>query len=148
MFIRIDGSTGVPIWQQIVWQVTRQAVSGGLATGDRLSTVRELAGELRVNPNTVAKAYQELERAGVVETRRGLGTFVCDMSARPSHANGSAAVVERIDALMVEAIQMRLDPVELRAMIEERMRSMGLVESEAAPKRSVKGGAGQEGRNR
>jgi GntR family transcriptional regulator len=147
MFIRIDGSTGAPIWQQIVAQVTRQAVSGGLATGDRLSTVRELAGELRINPNTVAKAYQELERGGIVETRRGLGTFVCDVSLRPAHANGSASVVERIDSMLVEAIQLRLAPEELRALIEERMRSMGL-ESVDARKSGGAGDAVREGRNR
>jgi GntR family transcriptional regulator len=122
MFIRIDPSTGVPIWQQIVGQVTRQAVSGAVVSGERLATVRELASELRVNPNTVAKAYQELERDGIVETRRGLGTFVTDLSTRRPSQNGRAALVERIDAVVVEAIQMRVDAAELKTMVDERMR--------------------------
>mgnify|MGYP001030540141 FL=1 len=76
MWFHIDPSSGTPIYRQIVDQV-RQAVAGGtLRPGDRLPSVRDLALELALNPNTVAKAYQELERSGVIETPRGKGSFV------------------------------------------------------------------------
>jgi len=132
MFIRIDSSSGVPIWQQIVSQGIRQIVSGSILAGDRLPTVRELAGDLRINPNTVAKAYQELERSGYVETRRGLGTFVSDTTVREPDDTNRAALIDRIDALLVEAMQMRLDSAQLQLLIEDRMETMGLNKIAAA----------------
>lgn len=123
MYIRIDPSSGVPIWQQVVAQVTRQAVSGLLAAGDQLPTVRDLAAELRVNPNTVAKAYQELERSGIVATKRGLGTFVIEHDGKEG-ADAIQSLNERIDAAIVEALQMRLDPVSFIAVVQDRMNAL------------------------
>jgi len=120
MYIRIDSSSGVPIWQQVVAQVTRQAVSGMVVSGDQLPTVRELAAELRVNPNTIAKAYQELERSGIVETKRGLGTFIIEHAGN-SGADSIESLNERIDAAVVEAIQMRLDSASFVAIVQDRM---------------------------
>ena len=76
MEIRLDGKSGVPFYRQIVEQVKFAVARGGLATGDRLPTVRQLAVDLSVNPNTVVRAYRELEFAGVIDTQQGSGTFV------------------------------------------------------------------------
>ncbi|HYH82656.1 MAG TPA: GntR family transcriptional regulator [Longimicrobium sp.] len=75
MLIDLDLSDGRPLYQQIVDEVRRAVVQGTLEAGDALPSVRALAAELRVNPNTVQQAYRELERAGLVYGRRGQGTF-------------------------------------------------------------------------
>ena len=74
--LTIDPSDAAPIWRQIEDGVRRMVVSGALAAGDSVPSVRDLARELRVNPATVSKAYQRLTAAGVLEVRRGEGTFV------------------------------------------------------------------------
>jgi GntR family transcriptional regulator len=74
--VKVDTTLPVPIWSQIEDGVRHLVASGALAPGDPLPSVRDLAREQRINPNTVAKAYQRLADAGVLETRRGEGTFV------------------------------------------------------------------------
>ncbi len=131
MYIRIDSSSGVPLWQQVVAQVTRLAVSGGFAPGERLPTVRELATELRINPNTVARAYQELERDGVVETRRGSGTFAAETPAGPHPAlqERLGRIAPRVDALAVEAVQLQIGEDDLLRLVAERMRQIARTSS-------------------
>ncbi len=124
MLIRIDSSTGVPIWQQIVQQVTRQVMSAAYVSGERLPTVRELAAELRVNPNTVARAYQDLERDGIVETRRGLGTFACDLATSQPPAGRIRLIADRIDELLREAQNLQIDSEQLMELFEERLRRL------------------------
>ena len=79
MLITIDATDPRPIYQQIVDEVRRGLVLGTLGAGDPLPSVRQLAGELKVNPNTVQQAYRELEREGLVHVRRGKGTYVAEM---------------------------------------------------------------------
>lgn len=74
--LEIDHKKGLPIYLQIVEQVKHQIAIKSLTVGDQLSTVRAMAVMLEVNPNTVAKAYTELERTGILKTRQGSGTFV------------------------------------------------------------------------
>jgi GntR family transcriptional regulator len=74
--IRIDAKSGVPFYRQIIEQVKFAIARGDLSPGDRLPTVRQLAVDLSINPNTVIRAYRELEIAGVLETQQGSGTFV------------------------------------------------------------------------
>ena len=78
MRLTIDPKSGVPFYRQIIDQVQFAIADGRLGQGDQLPTVRQLAVELKVNPNTVARAYQELEIKGVVNTQMGTGTFVGD----------------------------------------------------------------------
>ena len=73
--IRIDGKSGVPLYRQIIEQV-EFSVGGELQVGDQLPTVRQLAVELAINPNTVLRAYREMEIKGVLDTQQGSGTFV------------------------------------------------------------------------
>jgi len=77
----IDSSDPLPIYAQLDRAIRLAVATGKLRRGDRLPTVRQLAVDLRINANTVAKVYAELERAGVVETQRGVGTFVEDFGA-------------------------------------------------------------------
>lgn len=76
--LKVDATLPVPIWSQIEDAVRHLVASGALRPGDALPSVRDLAREQRINPNTVAKAYQRLVDAGVLETRRGEGTFVAE----------------------------------------------------------------------
>ena len=76
MDIRIDPKSGVPFYRQIIEQVKFAIARSDLSPGDRLPTVRQLAVDLSVNPNTVIRAYRELEIEGVLETQQGSGTFV------------------------------------------------------------------------
>ncbi len=79
---RVDAGSGVPIYRQLVEQVRRDVMMGRLSPGDQLPTLREVVDAVAINPNTVAKAYAELEHEGLVVRRQGMGTFVA--SAPPS----------------------------------------------------------------
>lgn len=121
MWFHIDPSSGTPIYRQIVDQV-RQAIAGGtLSPGDRLPPVRDLAIELAVNPNTVAKAYQELERDGVIETSRGRGTFVAGEAAQVTDAEKAERLLPFIDRLIAEAYFLGISDDKLRSLLGERL---------------------------
>jgi len=74
----LDLHTGVPVYRQLIDQVRAGMASGALAAGDQLPTVRQLAVDLEINPNTVMRAYRELELGGLLETHQGTGTFISD----------------------------------------------------------------------
>ena len=74
----LDNSKGIPFYRQIIQQIELAVISGRLAPGTRLPTIRSLAIELKINPNTIAKAYSELEIRGLVNTQVGSGTFISD----------------------------------------------------------------------
>ncbi len=76
MFTEIDGQSSVPYYRQIAEQIRRGVAAGTLTAGDQLPSVRELASRLLVNPNTVARCYRDLEQEGLIETRRGEGTYL------------------------------------------------------------------------
>jgi len=73
---RLDLHTGVPVYRQLIDQVRAGVASGSLSAGDQLPTVRQLAVDLSINPNTVMRAYRELELGGMLETHQGTGTFI------------------------------------------------------------------------
>jgi GntR family transcriptional regulator len=79
---RLDLHSGVPVYRQIVDQVRGGVASGALAVGDQLPTVRQLAVDLSINPNTVVRAYRELEFGGLLETHQGTGTFISAQKIR------------------------------------------------------------------
>ncbi|MGR6969180.1 GntR family transcriptional regulator [Streptomyces cynarae] len=86
---RIDRGSGVPAYVQIVEQTERALRMGTLQIGDKLPTAREVVAATAINPNTVLRAYRDMEQAGLVELRRGLGTFVTRSLARPGAENDS-----------------------------------------------------------
>ena len=121
MLFRLDTETGVPLYQQVVEQVRRMIASGTVLPGDRLPTVRELAADLVVNPNTVAHAYQMLEQAGVVETRRGQGTFACEPSARMTREQGRERVAALLDRALAEASLLNVPAEDVADLCRERI---------------------------
>ena len=120
MDIHISPHDGVPIYLQIVNQVKYLVASGRLAPGDELPAIRVLAQRLVVNPNTVARAYRELEVAGVVEKRRTAGTYVSDAGSRLARRERLKIVVERIDALLAEARQLGIGTDEVVELLRQR----------------------------
>ena len=83
----LDLATGVPVYRQIIDQVTTGMATGSLKRGDQLPTVRQLAVDLAINPNTVVRAYRELEIRGVLETQQGTGTFISTKEVKPDEAD-------------------------------------------------------------
>ena len=112
MLIRIDEKDPRPIYQQIVDEVRRALVTGTLGADDPLPSVRELAAELRVNPNTVQQAYRELEREGIAYVRRGQGTYIAEGQGSNARARTASAVAVAARALR-EAYRHGLDAEEL-----------------------------------
>jgi GntR family transcriptional regulator len=121
MWLHIDPSSGTPIYRQIVGQVTQAVASGVLRPGEKLPSVREMAVELAVNPNTIAKAYQELERDGVIETPRGKGSFIADREHTLSEGERLRQFAEGADRLVADAYRLRIDPERALAVLRERL---------------------------
>jgi GntR family transcriptional regulator len=120
MQIHISPSDGLPIYLQIVNQVKYLVASGRLAASEELPPIRTLASQLVINPNTVARAYRELELAGVVEKRRTAGTFVSDSGSPLARREKLRILTQRIDALVAEARQMNVDVDTVIEIIRQR----------------------------
>lgn len=124
MQIHITTADGVPIYQQIVNQVKYLVASGRLSPGDEMPPIRVLAERLIVNPNTVARAYRELEAAGVVEKRRTAGTYVSEQGSPLARKERLKILTERVDALLAESRQMDVPFDELVKILDKRNQSM------------------------
>jgi GntR family transcriptional regulator len=120
MNVRIDPSDGVPIYLQITNQVKRLVASGRLARGDELPPIRVLAERLIINPNTVARAYLELERAGIVTKRHGTGTYVSSEPAEIGARERLRILTQRADALLVDAAHLGTTMDEVIDLIHAR----------------------------
>ena len=125
MRIRVSATDGVPIYHQIANQIKYLVAAGRLEIGERLPAVRRLAEDVLVNPNTVARAYRELEAEGVVESRRGSGVFVSDRASPLARREQNRILQERIDQLLAEAKQLDVDLDVLIKLVHERHRKLG-----------------------
>lgn len=137
MQIHISSHDGVPIYLQIVNQVKYLVASGRIAPGEELPPIRTLAEQLLINPNTVARAYRELELAGVVTKRRTAGTYVSDTTSPLARRERLKIITERVDALLAEARQMNVATDTLIDLIKQRdefMRSVPAAESRTKEK--------------
>jgi GntR family transcriptional regulator len=122
--IKIDPADGVPIYRQIVNQIRYSVASGHLEAGDELPTIRALALQLKVTPNTVVKAYEELEGIGVIEKRHGSGTFVSGERTRLADRERRRVIEQRTDALLTEAHHLGFTLEELFKVIHRRQALM------------------------
>jgi GntR family transcriptional regulator len=125
VLIQIVPGDGVPIYAQIVNGVKYLVASGRLAPGEELPPIRSLAEELLVNPNTVARAYRELEVAGVVTKRRTAGTFVSETAARLTVDQRRDLLAPRVDALLTEAQGLGVGLDDLIELVRRRGESKG-----------------------
>jgi len=124
MDITINLTDGVPIYRQIVNQVKYLVASGLLRPGEELPPIRTLALQLTVTPNTIVKAYDELERSGVVHKRRGAGTYVAEGRPQLEQRERQRIIEERIDALLAEAHQLNFAADDILRMLRERRAAM------------------------
>lgn len=120
MQIHISSGDGVPIYIQIVNQVKHLAASGRLKPGDEIPPIRVLAEQLVVNPNTVARAYLELERTGIVTKRHGSGTYLSESNSTLSQREKIKILTNRVDALLTEARHLDVELTEIIKLIRER----------------------------
>jgi GntR family transcriptional regulator len=120
MHIEISLQDGVPIYRQIVNQVKYLIASGRLRAGDELPAIRALAEQLTITPNTVVKAYGELESEGVLVKRRGAGTYVAEASSRLARREQKKILEQRADALLAEAGQLNFSLDEVLDIVRAR----------------------------
>ena len=120
MQIEISASDGIPIYQQIVNQVRYLIAAGRLQPSEELPPIRVLAEQLTVNPNTVARAYLELEHAGIVTKRHGSGTYVSAARRPLPQREKTKILARRADALLTEARHLDVELSELIKLLRER----------------------------
>jgi GntR family transcriptional regulator len=122
--VHISANDGVPIYLQIVNQIKYLVAAGRLSAGDELPPIRALAEQLVINPNTVARAYRELELAGIVEKRRTAGTYVTDQGSPLARRERIKLLTQRIDLLLAEARHVNISIDEVIKLVEQRHAAM------------------------
>jgi GntR family transcriptional regulator len=120
MHIQLSLTDGVPIYRQIVNQIKYAVATGAVVAGQELPPIRILAERLSVTPNTIVKAYDELEGEGVVVKRRGAGTYISDEQAPLARKEQRQILSERIDGLLAEACRFGFTLDEIDELIEKR----------------------------
>lgn len=118
VLIRVDSHNGVPVYEQVVRQVMYAVADGVLAAGDLLPSVRELARDLAINPNTVARAYRDLQTQGLVEHSSGIGLAVKGGAKRECQTQRRRLVQSRIGQALEEAFQSGLDGEAIRRLVD------------------------------
>lgn len=121
MMLQIDFKAGKPVYLQLVDQIRYAAASGGLKPGEALPSIRPLAEELRVNRNTIAKAYAELESQGIIETLPGKGCFLKANSTPFTPHVREKLLLKEIDEAVVTAHHLRIGRVTFLELVEERL---------------------------
>jgi GntR family transcriptional regulator len=123
MLLQINFRSGKPVYLQLVDQIKAAAASGMLRPGESLPAIRPLAEELRVNRNTVAKAYTELENQGVIETLAGKGCFITENNSPLKKAVREKMLAEEIDAAIVQAHHLQVGEKEFLDLVKERLQT-------------------------
>jgi GntR family transcriptional regulator len=121
MFFRIESSNGLAIYEQIVRQVKFAVAGDALQAGDLVPSVRELSRDLAVNPNTVARAYRELQVDGVLAPLRGTGLEITPHAAKHCAAERVNLIRERLRSVLVEARRSRLELDEIRTIVDDEL---------------------------
>ena len=116
---RLDGSSGVPFYRQIIQQIEQAILAKRLLPGDKLPTIRALAIELKINPNTIAKAYNELEIRGIVVTQVGSGTYVSDKEINMAENERQKKIEESLARFLREMDALGVSRSELPRLIRE-----------------------------
>ncbi len=125
MLAHVNAALGLPIYLQIESQVKHAVAAGALKQGSPLPSVRKLAGELRINPNTVARAYQNLERDGVIRTVPGGGTYVADNVPGLLKAEKVKRLRPLAMQVAVEGTHLRLSREEIVGLVQEALDELG-----------------------
>ena len=121
LHLRIDPAAGAPIYLQIIEQIRYGMATGALRPHDELPSVRALASRYLINPNTVVRAYLELEREELIYKKRGMGTYVAEKSVSMSDEQKLEIVRDLIDRALVQGVQLGLGAEELKRAFSERL---------------------------
>ena len=125
MFVHLNPNSGMPIYRQLGTQLRQRIASGELAAGAQLPSVRDLSAELKINPLTVAKVFQLLEADGLVESRRGLGTFVVGGNLTRSQKARRDLIAHAVEQVVAEARHLKLDEEDVVKLVRQRFESTG-----------------------
>ena len=121
MAIHIEPKSETPVFQQVIGHVKAAIARGAWRPDELIPSVRQMAATALVNPNTIAKAYRELEREGIIYTRRGLGVFVAEGAQARCRKDGQATFRERLQQLVKDARGSGIDEEALRDAVEEAL---------------------------
>lgn len=121
MLLQINYKSGKPVYLQVVDQIKAAAASGAMQAGEPLPSIRPLAEDLRVNRNTIAKAYTELESQGVIETIPGKGCFLRPNNSPLKKEVRRKLLIDEIDQVVVQAHHLQVPPDEFVALVRERL---------------------------
>src|SRR5579862_1334567 len=116
---RLDLDSGVPAYRQIIDQVTGGLAAGSLSSGEQLPTVRQVAVDLSINPNTVMRAYRELEIRGIIESLQGTGTFIADQNGKPDEAERRRRLSQLVGEFVARAGAAGFTIQELQEQLKE-----------------------------
>jgi GntR family transcriptional regulator len=130
MLFRVDPLSPEPIFKQLVYQVKAAVARGELISGDRLPSVRELAREVAVNPNTVTRAYGELESQGAIVRRQGSGCFVTSNAGALDKGRRTARLDDLVDRTITEAFHLGCASGDVRAAVERRLAALSKKEAQ------------------
>lgn len=122
MLFQIDFHHSKPVYQQLIDQIKFAVASGRLRSGEKLPSIREVAVQARINRNTVAKVYGELEREGVVYSRPGQGSFISDRGSALSQKAQSNHLQEKLDEVLAQARLFGFSKFQLRQLINNRLK--------------------------
>jgi GntR family transcriptional regulator len=125
MILHVNPSSGLPLYLQIEAQVKQAVAAAALKADDALPSVRKLAADLRINPNTVARAYQNLERDGVIRTVPGGGCYVADGMPGLLKTEKVRRLRPHAQQIAVEGMQLRLTPEEILKLVQEELEKLG-----------------------
>ncbi|MFC1495053.1 GntR family transcriptional regulator [Thermodesulfobacteriota bacterium] len=128
MRIHISTKAAVPIYQQIITQIKHMVASGRLLPGSEVPPIRALAEQLLINPNTVARAYRELETAGILTSRQGSGTRVSEKGSPLGYAERLGVLTKLVEGLLVEADQLDFTVEDIIEIIREQNKLLGVSE--------------------
>ena len=119
---KVDESRGIPIYQQIVEGFKHDILAGTYAPDTRLPSIRDLAMELKVNPNTIAKAFQDLEGLGIIYFKRGMGAFVSPQSREDRMKQAKQELTQHLQQIIQLARQFGISAEELKTLLDSQLR--------------------------
>ncbi len=126
MQFRIDNASDRPVYQQIIDQIKRDIALGRLIKDEKLPTVRQLAKQLAINPNTIAKAYRQLEQEGIIVTKPGTGAFVASLDSNLSKSVRKKIASEELERIAIEAFHMQIDRETLLELFDSAVEKFNL----------------------
>jgi len=125
LHLLIDSRSGVPIYRQLVQQIENGILGGLLRPGEQLPTVREVALDLTINPNTVARAYRELEQQGLLTSYQGRGTFVASTIVTTGNKEKELIIKKALNQLVKQARQLNIEKNQLVKLFKEALNEWG-----------------------